>query len=145
MKKMNLIAVLDPSKTRVLVCRRRKNPYQGLLNLVGGKREAGEDGLTAAYRELWEETGIGRQDIDLIHLMDFTYYLSDIRLEVYCGHLRRETDVFGEENELLWIDRNQNFFDPGVFAGDGNLGDILIQVAHYYDRLPAGNDLPEGE
>ena len=56
--KANIIAVFDKEKEKVLVCRRRKNPYKGLLNFVGGKIEKEEDGLTAAYRELWEETGI---------------------------------------------------------------------------------------
>ena len=69
--KANIIAVFDKEKEKVLVCRRRKNPYKGLLNFVGGKIEKEEDGLTAAYRELWEETGITDADIELTHLMDF--------------------------------------------------------------------------
>ncbi|MFR9234963.1 MAG: NUDIX hydrolase [Eisenbergiella massiliensis] len=48
--KANIIAVFDKEKEKVLVCRRRKNPYKGLLNFVGGKIEREEDGLTAAYR-----------------------------------------------------------------------------------------------
>ena len=45
--KANIIAVFDKEKEKVLVCRRRKNPYKGLLNFVGGKIEKEEDGLTA--------------------------------------------------------------------------------------------------
>ena len=69
--------------SNLLMCRRRKDPYKGLLNLVGGKIEPGEDGLGAAYRELQEETAISRDDIELFHLMDYTYYYQDFRLEVY--------------------------------------------------------------
>lgn len=58
MKKANLIVVLDKENKHVLLCRRKKNPYRGLLNFVGGKLEEGEDSFTAAYRELKEETGI---------------------------------------------------------------------------------------
>lgn len=102
--KANIIAVFDKEKEKVLVCRRRKNPYKGLLNFVGGKIEKEEDGLTAAYRELWEETGITDADIELTHLMDFNYLVFDNWLEVYFGRLNKDFTVRGEENELLWID-----------------------------------------
>lgn len=47
----------------MLMCKRRKNPFQGRFNFVGGKIEDGEDGLTAAYRELEEETTITKERI----------------------------------------------------------------------------------
>ena len=59
----NVILVFDREKKKLLMCRRRKPPYQGLLNLVGGKVEPGEGREYAAYRELWEETAITREDI----------------------------------------------------------------------------------
>lgn len=100
--KANIIAVFDKEKEKVLVCRRRKNPYKGLLNFVGGKIEKEEDGLSAAYRELWEETGITDADIELTHLMDFNYLVFDNWLEVYFGRLNkdlpseeRKTSCFG--------------------------------------------------
>ena len=52
MQGYNLIAVLSPDGERMLMCRRSKDPYQGLLNLVGGKIEPGESEKGAAYREL---------------------------------------------------------------------------------------------
>ena len=58
MQGYNLIVVFDERRERVLLCRRRKEPYKGLLNFVGGKIEPGEEGLAAAYRELREETGL---------------------------------------------------------------------------------------
>ena len=60
MQGYNLIAVYNQTADRLLMCKRKKDPYKGLSNLVGGKIESGEDGVTAAYRELWEETGISR-------------------------------------------------------------------------------------
>ena len=54
---LNVIAVFDKSRTKCLFCKRRKDPYKGLYNFVGGHAEDGEDGFTAAYRELYEETG----------------------------------------------------------------------------------------
>ena len=126
MKCMNIIAVLDHTGTEMLMCKRRKNPYKGLYNLVGGKIEPGEESGHAAYRELREETGI--QDIRLIHFCDFTYYTFDIRLEVWFGRLGAPTEVCGEENELAWMDINEDFFDMTRFAGEGNIGHIVEEL-----------------
>jgi 8-oxo-dGTP diphosphatase len=95
---------------------------------VGGKIENGEDGLNAAYRELEEETAISRRDITLTHLMDYTYYIHDFYLEVYFGVLNKHVEVRGTENDLMWIDLNQDFFDDTKFAGEGNIGHILKQI-----------------
>jgi 8-oxo-dGTP diphosphatase len=35
--------VLSPKGDEWLMCKRRKDPYKGLYNLVGGKIEKGED------------------------------------------------------------------------------------------------------
>ena len=56
MQGLNVIWVFNPTNNKVLMCKRHKEPYKGLYNLVGGKIEPDEDGLAAAYRELQEET-----------------------------------------------------------------------------------------
>ncbi len=124
----NVIAIFDRECKYILMCKRRKNPYKGLYNLVGGKIESGEDGLCAAYRELEEETGISKDDIKLSHLMDFTYYLQSIKLEVYVGRLNKEVCVHGDENDLKWIEISENFFDISKFAGEGNIGHIMEHI-----------------
>lgn len=128
MEGLNLIVVFNERCDRILMCKRRKDPYKGLFNFIGGKIEAGEDGLDAAYRELYEETGIRRQDIGLIHFMDFTYYCEDLLLEVYAGRLNRAVCAAGEENELLWQSAEDNFFDSGRYAGDGDIGHIIAVI-----------------
>ena len=126
LKRYNVIFLLDASGGRLLMCRRAREPYRGLLNLVGGKIEEGEDHLAAACRELAEETGIGARDVTLTHLMDFTYYRPGCLLEVYAGQLARDVPVHGDENELLWVSVDEDFFDASRFAGDGNIGHIQI-------------------
>ena len=54
MKTANLVVVLDKENKSVLLCKRRKNPYKGLLNFVGGKLEPDEDSAAAA-EELQKE------------------------------------------------------------------------------------------
>jgi len=56
MQGYNVIVVYNTNVDRILMCKRLKNPYLGLSNLVGGKIESGENGLESAYRELLEET-----------------------------------------------------------------------------------------
>jgi 8-oxo-dGTP diphosphatase len=132
MQGLNVIWVFNPTVDKVLMCKRRKEPYKGLYNLVGGKIESGEDGLAAAYRELKEETNI--TDIKLVHLMDCIYFLADsCHLEVYVGKLEQEVIVHGDEKELVWIDICEDFFDMTRFAGEGNIGHILEIIK--YNRL----------
>ena len=125
MKGYNVVWVFNQERDRVLMCLRRKDPYKGLYNLVGGKIEPGESSPDAAYRELREETGIDRDDIDLLRLMDFVYHQEDAcRVEVWAGTLKRDIIPSGDENELHWLALDENFFDMGRFAGEGNIGHI---------------------
>ncbi len=132
----NVIVVYSQNQQQILMCKRKKNPYQGLLNLLGGKIEDHEDGLRAAYRELYEESNISNKDIELIHLMDFKYYLADCYLEVYVGQLSKDVKVVAEVNELIWVDaKNNDFFSMHEYAGEGNIGHIIEQVNLYKQQL----------
>lgn len=52
---MNVIVVFNKDLSKTLMCKRTKEPYKGMYNLVGGKIEVPDDGLNEAYRELEEE------------------------------------------------------------------------------------------
>lgn len=41
MREVNIIVVYNEAADRLLMCKRRKNPYKGLSNFVGGKNRAG--------------------------------------------------------------------------------------------------------
>lgn len=135
MKKLNVIIVFDKDENKILMCKRTKEPYKGKLNLVGGKVEKEEDELHAAYRELEEETGIKRDDIKLINVMNFNYKLQDMELEVYAGRLNKEVKLVEEINKLLWVNKNDNFFDVEKYAGEGNIGHMLKNVEIYKDEV----------
>lgn len=138
MQGYNCIAVINKDNDKWLMCLRKKNPYKGLLNLVGGKIEDGEDYLSSAYRELFEETSISDKDINLLHIMDFNYPLDDCFVQVYAGKLKYDIQVFGDENELKWIDLNENFFDTHKYAGEGNIGHMLEHIKIHQDKLGQG-------
>jgi 8-oxo-dGTP diphosphatase len=135
MQGYNAIVVFNKNVDKLLMCKRRKNPYMGLSNFVGGKIEKNENGLDAAYRELEEETTISRKDIILSHLMDFTYYFGNCYLEVYVGKLNKAINVSGDENDLYWSTLDKNFFDATQYAGEGNIGHIMMQIEIYQEKL----------
>ena len=128
MKKLNLILILNKEETKILMCKREKEPYKGQYNLVGGKVEENEDELDAAYRELQEETGITNKDILLTNIMNFQYKVLDKELEIYMGKLNKDVELIEEINKLYWIDKNSNFFDINKFAGEGIIGHIVEQI-----------------
>ena len=128
MKKMNVIVVFDKNLEKTLMCKRTKEPYIGMYNLVGGKIEKENDGLNEAYRELEEETNIKKKDIDLIHFMNLSYTKWDKELEVYYGILKNEVELIEEVNKLEWVNINDNFFDMNKYAGEGNIGHIIEEI-----------------
>ena len=127
MKRMNVIVVFDKDIKNVLMCKRAKDLYKGLYNLVGGKIED-DNSLEEAYRELFEETAISKNDISIEHFMDFTYIKWDMELEVYYGVLKHDVELVEEVNKLEWINLEENFFDMTKFAGDGNIGHIITEI-----------------
>ena len=131
----NLVAVIDAAGENLLFCLRRRPPYQGLYNFVGGKIEPGEEHLRAAYRELREETGIPEDAIGLVKVMCLEYPMEDCRMEVYAGRLNRPVEPVAELNELAWLPVGQDYADVSRFAGVGNLGHIVQYIRAYTDLL----------
>lgn len=136
MQGYNCIMVYDKSGEGLLFCKRLSDPYKGKYNLVGGKIEPDEDHFAAAYRELFEETGIGREQISLCHMMDFTYYNQDCYVEVYVGRLQGEVELKPEKHPLSFLRvAKEDFFDLDKFAGEGNIGHMVEQVKDYGEGI----------
>lgn len=128
MKKYNIIVIFNKELNKTLMCKRTKEPYKGMFNLVGGKIEKENDGLNEAYRELFEETGICNNDISLIHFMNIEYITFNKMIEIYYGILNKDVHLIEEVNKLEWIDMNDNFFDMQKYAGEGNIGHIIEEI-----------------
>ncbi len=131
MKKLNLIVVFNTSLDNVLFCIRAKEPYKGLYNFVGGKVEENESNDNAAYRELFEETGISNQDIELEHFMDLNYFKYGNNIQVYYGILKHEVNLVEEKNKLEWVAINEELLDNSKFAGNYNIPHIIRQIKVY--------------
>lgn len=128
MKKYNVIVVFDKNMEKTLMCKRTKEPYMGMYNLVGGKIEKDNDGLNEAYRELYEETNISDKDISLEHFMNIEYIVFDKMIEVYYGVLNKDVVLIEEVNKLEWVNIDDNFFDMNRYAGEGNIGHIIEEI-----------------
>ena len=115
MRKLNLIIVFNKELNEALFCIRAKEPYKGMYNFVGGKVEEGETNEEAAYRELFEETGISKDDIELDHFMDLNYYKYENNLQVYY--------------EILTI--NEDLLNTKKFAGNYSIPHMITQIKVY--------------
>ncbi len=135
MRKVNIILVFNKEEDKILMCKRKKDPFKGKLNFVGGKVEPNEDELHAAYRELEEETGITKDDITLTNLMNFEYKISGTELEAYAGKLNKDVSLKEELNSLYWISKDEDFNNLNKFAGEGNILHMLKQVEIFKDKL----------
>jgi len=131
MRKLNLIVIFNESLDEVLFCIRAKEPYKGLYNFVGGQVEEGETDNEAAYRELFEETGISSMDIELEHFMDLNYYKYENNIQVYYGILKHKVNLIEEKNKLEWVVINEELLNNSKFAGNYNIAHIITQIKVY--------------
>lgn len=131
MRRLNLIVVFNNKLDEGLFCIRAKEPYKGLYNFVGGKAEPGESDEDAAYRELFEETGISKDDIKLDHFMDIDYFKYENHICIYYGVLENEVTLIEEKNKLEWVKLDDQMLDCSKFAGNYNIPHIVRQIKVY--------------
>lgn len=131
MRKLNLIVVFNKNLEKVLFGIRAKEPYKGMYNFVGGKVEEGESNEEAAYRELFEETGISSKDIELDYFMDINYFKYENNIQVFYGILKYEVNLVEEKNKLEWVEINDELLNTEKFAGNYNIPHIIRQIQVY--------------
>lgn len=106
MKNYTLTLIFNKQRDKVLMCWHKK---QNALNFVGGKVKEFEDQREASYRELFEETGIGRNDIILKFIREETVrgngviYTDNWNMYITYGVLEHDIVLKDEKNKLEWI------------------------------------------
>ena len=131
MRKLNLIVVFSKDLKKTLFCIRSKEPYKGLYNFVGGKVAENESNEDAAYRELFEETGISRKDIELDYFMDINYFKYGNNIQVFYGIVKNEVNLIEEKNKLEWLVIDDELLNNEKFAGNYNIPHIIRQIQVY--------------
>lgn len=121
MKKYSVTLVFDKQLENLLVCYHEKLRK---FNFVGGKAESGEQWEETAYRELYEETGVGREDIELFFIRNeqtVTGFGKDWDITVSAGILNKDFELVEGENHLWWLPIKEIYrlVEPD-FMGDGN-------------------------
>ena len=82
----------------------------------------------AAYRELFEETGISKNDIQLDHFMNLNYFKYENNLQVYYGILKHDVNLVEEKNKLEWVELNEELLNNNKFGGNYNIPHIITQI-----------------
>lgn len=101
-----LTLVFNQDKTKVLMCDHKKLHN---LNYIGGKIEKNESPMEASYRELFEETGISKEDIELSYIryenvkLNNLIGIEDYEMYITAGVLLHDIELTPEKNELIWV------------------------------------------
>lgn len=51
------------------------------------------------------------------------------------GKLNKAVEVRGDENELYWSALDHDFFDTSQYAGEDNMGHIMMQIEGFRHEL----------
>lgn len=107
-----LTLVFNKNMDKVLMCYHNKF---GKHNFIGGKVNYLEANDSASYRELFEETGITPDLIDLkfVELETVSTSMSCLgiwSLYITTGVLKEDIELKPEKNDLLWVDVNDRDF-----------------------------------
>lgn len=97
------VGVVTVDRGRVLLIKRRYQPYAGLWAIPGGKIHFGETLCQAAEREMREETGLQIQALEPIHTVElmgahldgtsYHYIVIEMAARILCGELRAADDA----------------------------------------------------
>lgn len=134
---MTLTIIFDKKQENVLMC---FHSNQGMYNYIGGHIKHGENPVDASYREVKEETGIARDDINLhfvrresVACSKACYDSAYWNLYVTAGILNKDVTLQQEKNPLHWVsldDLDTILFDS---FGYGNCYTYLQEALRVQD------------
>lgn len=99
-----LSIIFNKSMDAVLVSMNKDKKY--MMSFISGKVRTMEDNLEASYRELEENTGITKDDVELKFLQTETSVMADNSnwsLYITYGVLNKDVILRVENNPLTWV------------------------------------------
>lgn len=97
--------------TEFLFQRRKKDPYKGLLGLLGGKSEKNESAEEALIREVREESTLRVIESNFLGIVTETLYEKNVETQVelfiYVVKTRGTATSNPHEGEVVWIKREE--------------------------------------
>jgi len=130
-------AVIRDARGRLLTVRKRGTQR---FMLPGGKREPGEDDLTALARELAEELGVRLVSAELLGRFEAPAANeagATVRSHAYLARIEGEIAIRAEVEALLWMDPAA---PPNVPIAPLLLGQILPALIAAPPATPSGSD-----
>ena len=133
-KRYTLTLVFNQQLSQVLLVMHHE---QNMFNFIGGHIEDKEDEMDASYRELYEETGITKDDIDLVHVQSEYSWLdmpsnTEWYLYITAGVLKHDVELKEEKNKLYWVSPYNTEIILDKTFGDGN---CLVYLRRAIRRL----------
>ncbi len=141
MKEYVIGIVFSFDSKELLLMRRKKDPYNGLINGIGGKVESNENHFEAMKREFVEESGLPVESINVIeHMMSITF--PNEILHAYYIKLKSRVSIVVRENHegtYFWEKISNKLLDCNneELAGEGSLSYFIkfAQDIHIKDEI----------
>lgn len=134
-----LSVIFNSNRKAVLMCWHKK---QEAYNFIGGKVREMESEMDASYRELKEETGITKDDVELYFVrreqvtsMAYNKQHGHVwSMYVTTGVLNKSVDLVEGENQLRWIPIVQFKELVDDMFGYGNCYTFLLEAIEVCKR-----------
>ena len=116
----NATLVFVKCGSKFLLINRKKPPFMGMWNMIGGKMEDGETPEDCARREVFEESGIVAESLELFSV--FTWNYDEQIGYAYLAELPEDfdTELFPKKTDEGIID----FFEGAWIEDEKNCGVI---------------------
>lgn len=124
MDTISAIVIFHPEGDRLLLRKRAKAPYKGLLDFISTHCHEGEKPLDCACRAL-REAGLREKDFRIEHVMDFAYQTTQWCVQVFQGMPLDEELPTDAEGALRWVDVGRIATEQDAFAGEGYMEHVL--------------------
>ena len=130
-----MAVLFDKKMKNTLMCKRTKQPYMGMYNLVGGKIEKENDGLNEAYRELEEEIGQKCGRIEPLLKFHSAFAYCDEYIEIFYATDFQPTKQHLDEDEYLEVQKyDLDDLLSRIFSGEISDSKTIAAILAYKEK-----------